>query len=244
MKIGLIGYGKMGKAIEQIVLERGHSVAFKANTANPLTSTFLELADVVIEFTKPNLAVQHIKLALESSVPIVVGTTAWNEQLPKVTDLVNQKNGTLLHASNFSIGVNILFEINEYLSKLMFNYPEYQASIEEIHHIQKLDAPSGTAISLANGILDNNQNYISWVCGEEGKEPHVNPNQLGVTAHRLPDVPGTHHVKYTSEIDTLTISHEAHSRKGFALGAVIAAEWIFNKKGVFTMKDVLNINTI
>jgi len=239
MKIGLIGYGKMGKAIEAIALERGHEVVFRSNSSDPITPEQLTLADAAIEFTKPSLAVDHIRMAMESGTPLVVGTTGWNDHLSSVETLVSESNGSLIHASNFSIGVNILFDINERLASLLSEYPEYQASIEEVHHVQKLDAPSGTAITLANGILDNNESYISWVCGE-GQPPHVNPGQLGVTAQRLPDVPGTHTVTYTSATDTITISHEAHSRKGFALGAVIAAEWIFNKKGIFTMKDVLN----
>lgn len=239
MKIGLIGYGKMGKAIETIALDRGHEIIFKADSTHPITSEIIATADVAIEFSQPSLAVEHIELAVQANTPIVVGTTGWNNQLKEIEKLVKDHNGALIHASNFSIGVNILFEINEKLAALLSRYPEYQASIEEIHHLQKLDAPSGTAITLANGILNNNDSYLSWVCGE-GTIPHVNSNQLGVTAHRLPDVPGTHTIKYVSEVDTITISHEAHNRKGFALGAVIAAEWIFNKQGVFTMKDVLN----
>lgn len=243
MKIGLIGYGKMGKAIEEIAIDRGHEIVFRSNSSQPIDSEMLTSADVAIEFTKPSLAVGHIEKAIESKIPVVVGTTGWNEQLEYVSHLVNQNNGTLLHASNFSIGVNILFEINERLAKLISNYPEYQSTIEEIHHLQKLDAPSGTAITLADGILANNSNYNSWICGV-GEEPNISANQLGVTAYRLPDVPGTHTIKYASEIDTITISHEAHSRKGFALGAVVAAEWIFNKQGIFTMKDVLKIKTL
>jgi 4-hydroxy-tetrahydrodipicolinate reductase len=243
MKIGLIGYGKMGKAIEEIAIDRGHEIVFRSNSSQPIDSEMLTLADVAIEFTKPSLAVEHIEKAIQSKTPIVVGTTGWNEQIEHVSGLVNQSNGTLLHASNFSIGVNILFEINARLANLISNYPEYQASIEEIHHLQKLDAPSGTAITLADGILENNSNYNSWICGV-GQEPNVSANQLGLTAQRLPDVPGTHTIKYASEIDTITISHEAHSRKGFALGAVVAAEWIFNKQGIFTMKDVLKIKTL
>ncbi len=243
MKIGLVGYGKMGKAIEAAAEERGHQIVFKSNSANPLTMEDLTSVDVAIEFSKPELALQHIQLAMEANTPLVVGTTGWNNQLHHVESLVDQHSGALLYASNFSIGVNIFFEINNRLAALMADYPEYQACIEEIHHIQKLDAPSGTAISLANGILENNESYLSWVCGE-GQTPHVNAGQLGVTAHRLPDVPGTHTVTYSSEIDTIKISHEAHNRRGFAIGAVVAAEWIFNKQGLFTMKDVLNSKTL
>lgn len=243
MKIGLIGYGKMGKAIEAAAEERGHQICFKSNSENPLTVEDLKSVDVAIEFSKPELALNHIQMAMKNNTRLIVGTTGWNNQLELVEKLVAENSGTLLYASNFSIGVNIFFEINNRLAELMSEYPEYQACIEEIHHVQKLDAPSGTAISLANGILENNESYLSWVCGE-GNSPHVNAGQLGVTAHRLPDVPGTHTVTYTSEIDTIKITHEAHNRRGFAIGAVIAAEWIFNKQGIFTMKDVLNSKTL
>jgi 4-hydroxy-tetrahydrodipicolinate reductase len=237
MKIGLIGYGKMGKAIEEIALDRGHEVVFRANSSQPIDSDMLAIADVAIEFTKPLLAVEHIEKALHANTPIVVGTTGWNSKLTEVTELVNRNNGTLLYASNFSIGVNILFEINARLANLISDYPEYQASIEEIHHLQKLDAPSGTAITLAEGLIENNSNYTSWKLADSSSDSE---NQLPIVAQRLPEVPGTHTIQYTSEIDSISITHEAHNRKGFALGAVIAAEWIFNKKGVFTMKDVLN----
>jgi len=243
MKLGLIGYGKMGKAIEAIALERGHQVLFTTSSANPLSPELLYTVDVAIEFTKPELAIQHIETALTTKTPIIVGTTGWNDDLDKVVELVTEHQGALLYASNFSIGVNVLFEINQKLAALMSAYPEYAVSIEETHHIQKLDAPSGTAISLANGILDNNEAYFSWVSGE-GAAPHINPGQVGITAHRVPDVPGTHTVAYTSEIDTISITHEAHNRRGFALGAVIAAEWIMHKQGIFSMRDVLNTKTL
>lgn len=239
MNIGLIGYGKMGKAIEEIALERGHQIVFKTDSLNPISSELIATADVAIEFSIPELAVKHIQMAADLKTPIVVGTTGWNSNLDEVEKYINENSGSLIHASNFSIGVNIFFEINRKLAKLLSEHPEYQASVTETHHLQKLDAPSGTAISLANEILNNNESYLSWVAGD-GTPPHVNSNQLGVTAIRLPGVPGTHAVKYESEIDTITITHEAHNRKGFALGAVIAAEWILNKQGVFTMKDVLN----
>jgi 4-hydroxy-tetrahydrodipicolinate reductase len=242
MNIALIGYGKMGKAIEEIALERGHSIVAKSNSETPLSSLDLSTVDVAIEFTKPELAVDHMKFCLEHSIPVVVGTTAWNDQLNEVKALVSHHDGSLLHASNFSIGVNIFFEINSKLAQLMSGQTGYKACLEEIHHLQKLDSPSGTAITLANGILENNPDYVSWVLGEE-HVPHTNDGQLGVTSYRKPDVPGTHIIRYSPPIDTLTISHEAHNRKGFALGAVIAAEWLVNKKGIFTMKDVLNLNS-
>ncbi len=241
MNIALIGYGKMGKAIEKIALERGHTIVAIVNSSSPISEVDLSLADVAIEFSRPELAVDHIKACISEKCPVVVGTTAWHEHLPEITELVNAANGTFLHATNFSIGVNIFFEINKRLAQLMKGQHDYKACMEEIHHLQKLDAPSGTAITLANGILENNSDYSSWVLGEE-KEPHTVDGQIGVTSYRLPDVPGTHIIKYSSPVDTITISHEAHNRTGFALGAVIAAEFVFNKQGVFTMNDVLNLS--
>jgi len=238
MKIGLAGYGKMGRAIEEIAIERGHDILFKSNSVFPLNDRDIDSVDVVIEFTKPDLAVKHIEMVLNSKKPIVVGTTGWNEEINKVESLVSNKNGSLLYASNFSIGVNLFFELNEKLAKLMSNRTQYKASIDEVHHTQKIDSPSGTAITLANQILENNESYFSWVC-EEGTAPHTTEGQLGLVAHRIPDVPGTHTVSYSSEIDTLSITHQAHNRKGFALGAVLAAEWIFDKRGVYTIKDML-----
>lgn len=230
----------MGKVIEEIALERGHTIVAKVNSSSPLAETDLSQADVAIEFTRPELAVEHIAFCTKNQLPVVVGTTAWTDKLPEVEKMVHENNGSLLHASNFSIGVNIFFEINKRLAALMEGQTGYKACMEEIHHLQKLDAPSGTAITLANGILENNHDYLSWVLGEE-KAPHTNEGQLGVTSYRKPDVPGTHIIHYSSSVDTITISHEAHNRKGFALGSVVAAEWLFNKKGIFTMSDVLNL---
>lgn len=238
MRIGLIGYGKMGKAIETIALERGHSISFISNSANPLDQVSLGHTDVAIEFSQPVLAFAHISTCMQHRLPIVVGTTAWEHQLEDVRKEVEQYKGALLHASNFSIGVNIFFQINERLAKLMGDHAEYKASIEEIHHLQKLDAPSGTAVTLANAILENHPGYHAWICGE-GKTPDTHHDQLPVTALREPEVPGTHTIRYSSPIDTITITHEAHSRTGFALGAVIAAEFLFGKTGIYTMRDVL-----
>jgi 4-hydroxy-tetrahydrodipicolinate reductase len=240
MNIALIGYGKMGKVIEEIAAERGHAIVARINSTTPLADADLSSADVAIEFTRPELVVEHITFCAQMQLPVVVGTTAWTDKLPDVERIISQCNGSLLHASNFSIGVNIFFEINKRLASLIEGQIGYKASMEEIHHLQKIDTPSGTAITLANGILENNHDYFSWVLGEE-KEPHTNEGQLGVTSYRQPDVPGTHIIRYSSSIDTITISHEAHNRKGFALGSVIAAEWLFNKKGIFTMSDVLNL---
>lgn len=240
MRIALIGYGKMGKAIEEIALSRGHEISLRATSSNPLKNHDLSDSDVAIEFSRPELAVDHINTCISNSLPVVVGTTAWYEELPGVIERIKEENGSILYASNFSIGVNIFFEINKKLATLMSGHGEYKAYIEEIHHLQKLDAPSGTAITLADQILENNDSYMSWVLGEE-KAPHTNDSQLGITSFRKPNVPGTHTITYASDIDSITITHEAHNRKGFALGAVIAAEFIFGKKGIFTMNDVLNL---
>lgn len=240
MKIGLIGYGKMGKAIEEIALERGHDIVFRANSAQPLETIDLQQAEVAIEFSQPFLAFGHIESCLRNHLPIVVGTTAWQEQLPEVQELITQYNGSLLHSSNFSVGVNIFFQLNERLAELMSPYAEYAASIEEIHHVQKLDAPSGTAVVLADGIVEHHNGYASWAC-EVGKAPVTSAQQIPVTALRIPDVPGTHTVRYSSTIDTITLTHEAHNRKGFALGAVLAAEFLASRKGLFTMRDVLSL---
>lgn len=238
MNIGLIGYGKMGKAIEKILLERGHSIAFISNSEAPIDLETLAKADVAIEFTIPQLAVKHIELALIAKTPIVVGTTAWQDSIQQVSELVNKHDGSLLYASNFSIGVNIFFEINKKLAQLMSKQSDYMVHIEEAHHLQKLDSPSGTAISIANDILDNNDSYYSWKCGE-ATPPQVNAGQIPLTSFREDGVTGTHIVRYESEVDQIKITHEAYNRTGFALGAVIASEWLFNKKGVFTMQDVL-----
>jgi len=238
MKIGLIGYGKMGKAIEAIALERGHTIVFRVNSEHPIEQADFSLADVAIEFSQPALALKHITYCVEHQLPVVVGTTAWQQQLDEVKALVEQHDATLLYASNFSIGVNILFRVNELMAALMVKQPDYTSSIEEIHHLQKLDAPSGTAVTLAEGIITNHNGYSEWICGE-GTAPETTTHQLGILAIREPEVPGTHVVKYTSEIDTLTLTHEAHSRKGFAQGAVVAAEFLEGKKGLFTMRDVL-----
>lgn len=230
----------MGKTIEGIALERGHEIVARINSATTLSDVDISQADVAIEFTRPELAVDHIIHCADMSVPVVVGTTAWHEKLEEVKEHLTEKNATMLYASNFSIGVNVFFEINKRLAQLMQGKHDYHAHIDEIHHLQKLDAPSGTAITLAEGIMNNNDDYFSWVLGEE-KAPHTTYGQLGIISYRQPDVPGTHVITYESEIDTISIKHEAHNRKGFALGAVVAAEWLHDKKGVFTMNDVLNL---
>jgi 4-hydroxy-tetrahydrodipicolinate reductase len=236
MKIGLIGYGKMGKAIEAIALERGHEITARVNREHPIQEVNWEVVDVAIEFTQPDLAVQHMETCMKNHTPVVVGTTAWQNDLPKVNQLVTELNGSLLHASNFSVGVNIFFEINRKLAEIMNKHREYQVSMEEIHHVQKLDAPSGTAVSLANDIISAHHQYTDWQLATE----HETENSISINAVREPNVPGTHEVSYVSSVDTIRIEHIAHNRTGFALGAVLAAEFLLGKEGIFTMKDVLN----
>jgi 4-hydroxy-tetrahydrodipicolinate reductase len=239
MNIALIGYGKMGKAIEKIAEERGHSIVLICNSELSVQYADFSNVDLAIEFSQPKLAVKHINFCLENKIPLVVGTTGWNKHLTAVREKVGKEQGSLLYASNFSIGVNVFFELNKKLAQLISGKKDYVASIEEVHHLQKLDAPSGTAITLADEILQENDYYISWVLGK-GEIPHTNPNQLALISYRSPDVPGTHTVKYTSNIDNISISHQAHNRMGFAVGAVIAAEWLLGKRGIYQMKDVLN----
>lgn len=232
MKLAILGYGKMGKIIEEIAVSRGHEVVIKANKN---TSYDITEADVAIEFSVPSAAVNNISTCLKNNVPVVSGTTGWLAQFDKVKELCNTTNGAFLYASNFSLGVNIFFELNKYLAKMMSNLNQYNVDIEEIHHTQKLDKPSGTAITLAEHILENNSNLNGWNLDSE-KE-----NTVPIYSKRIPDVPGTHKITYKSKTDMLSIKHEAHSREGFALGAVLAAEWVLDKNGVFSMKDVLNI---
>ena len=231
MKIALLGYGKMGKVIEQIALERGHTIVLKKRSSDGYEG--LENADVAIDFSVPTSAVNHISECLNNNIPIISGTTGWLEDYDKMVDLCNQKNGSFISGSNFSLGVNIFFELNKQLAKMMRNLKQYNVSMEEVHHTQKLDAPSGTAISLANDIIKNSD-YVNWSLTKED-------NSLYIEAKRIENVPGTHSVFYDSKVDQIEIKHTAHSREGFALGSIIAAEWIKDKKGVYTMKDVLGI---
>jgi 4-hydroxy-tetrahydrodipicolinate reductase len=245
MKISLIGYGKMGKIIEQIALRRNHSISYKISQSNQQDIQQISPAntDVVIEFTQPEAALQNIKACLHKQVPVVCGTTGWLEAIAEVETLSIENNTAFLHASNFSIGVNIFFKVNEILAKLMETQPQYAVGIEEIHHLQKKDAPSGTAIVLAEGIIRNIAHKTTWKLEDNSQKDKVasreNTEILPITALRLPEVPGTHTIRYTSTQDSISLTHEAHSREGFALGAVIAAEWLQNKKGNFTMQDVI-----
>ncbi len=230
----------MGKTIEDIAISRGHQIVGRSDSKNPITSLDFSKIDVAIEFTVPHLAVQHIEYCIDRNVPVIVGTTAWSDQLPHVKDYVTKNEGALLYASNFSIGVNIFFDINRRLAKLMSNNPEYKPSVDEIHHLEKIDAPSGTAVSLTNDMMLENDNFSSWV-HQENTKPNTLENQIAVTSFRKDGVPGTHQITYESDIDKIEIIHTAKNRQGFALGAVIAAEWIANKKGIFTMQDVINL---
>lgn len=241
MKIALIGYGKMGKAIEQIAIQRGHSVVLKVNSASQNWEKKLGIADVAIEFTRPNVALENFDKILAKNIPLVTGTTGWDDDFEKVKTTIENTDGAFLYASNFSLGVNLFFEINRIVAKIMGKFPEYEVEINETHHTQKLDAPSGTAISIAKDIISNQPNKKDWYCPQGNNQEEVNQKALKITAHREENVPGTHCVSYSSAIDEIKIVHEAKSREGFALGAVLAAEYLRNKKGVFTMKDVLDL---
>jgi 4-hydroxy-tetrahydrodipicolinate reductase len=234
MKIALLGYGKMGKVIERIALERGHEIVLKKDEFN--TFDGLEKAEVAIDFSAPNVAVENISAAINNGIPVVSGTTGWLENYHQIVRLCNEKNAAFLYGSNFSLGVNLFFELNDYLAKMMSKFKDYKVSMEEIHHTQKLDKPSGTAISLANAII-NRTDKNNWAI-ENPKDEDV-----FIDVKRIDDVPGTHSVFYNSDVDLIEIKHIAHNREGFALGAVIAAEWIIGKKGVFSMKDVMDLNS-
>lgn len=236
MKIALIGYGKMGKEIEQILIARGHTIPLiiDLNNTNDLDAAHLQEVDVAIEFTTPSTAYGNVVQCLEAGVPVVCGTTAWLDKLPEVEQLCKEKNGAFFYASNYSIGVNIFFEINRRLAQLMNRFGEYDVTIEETHHTQKKDAPSGTAVTLAEGVLENLDRKQKWVCGTT-----TLPEELEVVAIRRSVVPGTHTVTYESDVDALSITHMAKSRRGFALGAVLAAEFLHGKTGIFSMKDLM-----
>lgn len=222
----------MGKTIERIAQDRGHDVVQRVSTKNA-GETPVNNADVAIEFSTPFSAEANIKACINASIPIIVGTTGWLEHLDEISMTVNNNNGALLHASNFSIGVNIFFEVNKLLAELMNGRTEYTPLLQETHHVHKLDAPSGTAITIANDLIDRNEGFEDW---SEKKEAQ----KLQVVSYRENEVPGTHLVSYRSAIDDITIEHKAHNREGFAVGAVLAAEWIIGRTGVFTMKDLLN----
>ncbi len=234
MKIALLGYGRMGQTIEKIAISRGHDVVLKIDKGD--NDYDITLADVAIDFSLPTAAYGNITNCINNGVPVVSGTTGWLENYDDAVNLCKEKNGAFIYASNFSLGVNIFFELNRTLAKMMSNIKEYNVTMEEIHHTKKLDAPSGTAITLAEGVIENNNNYNAWELDKTD-----NNTTIPIVAKRIEDVPGTHSVNYASDVDTINIEHIAHNRQGFALGAVVAAEWLAEKTGVFSMKDVLNI---
>lgn len=238
MKIALIGYGKMGKAIEGIAIERGHEIVLRIDAENTeaLNNESLQLVDVAIEFTNPDSAIKNITQCFDAGIPVVCGTTGWLEHWDQIKSDCAYKNGSFLYASNFSIGVNLFFELNKKLAQLMQNRPEYNCSIEEIHHTAKKDAPSGTAITIAENIIASNPNKKNWVLGET-----ADSNSLSIISKRIDPAPGTHIVSYNSIIDSIEIKHTAHNRIGFATGAVLAAEFLLGKKGVYGMGDVLKV---
>ena len=219
MKIAILGYGKMGRAIEKIALQRGHEIILKTNSQNPADTADFSAVEVAVDFSTPDTAFSNISSALTQGIPVISGTTAWLEKQTEAEQLAMENNTAFLYASNFSIGVNLFFELNKKLAQLMSNHEQYQASMKEVHHIHKLDAPSGTAISLAEDMQ----------------------GEIHIESERTGEVPGTHIITYQSGIDSIEIKHEAHNRQGFALGAVLAAEWIKDKKGVFSMSDMLNL---
>ena len=241
MKIALLGYGKMGQVIERIALERGHEIVLKKDENN--TFDGLSNADVAIDFSVPTAAVSNISNCFQANVPVISGTTGWLENYDEVAALCHEKKGAFISSSNFSLGVNIFFEVNEYLAKIMSKFDSYNVSMEEIHHTQKLDAPSGTAISLAKGVIENSL-YTNWTLEKPEADEQSDSElakQIHIEAKRIGTIPGTHTVTYNSSVDAIEIKHTAHNREGFALGAVIAAEWIVGKQGIFTMKDVLEL---
>lgn len=235
MNIALSGYGKMGKEIEAIALQRGHHIVLTIGRANADTVTAEDFrkADVVIEFSTPHTVAANIRKCLEAQVPVVVGTTGWYDSFETIAEECLQKNGALFHATNFSLGVNLFMKVNAYLAELMNKYDTYDVEMEEVHHIHKLDKPSGTAITLAKQVIERIDRKSSWSISEHS------PETLFIKDIREGEVPGTHIIKYRSEIDDIEIMHKAHNRKGFALGAVIAAEYLIGKKGIFTMNDLI-----
>ncbi len=236
MRVVLLGYGKMGKEIEKILEERGHEVVLKVTSSTVISSAELQKANVAIEFSTPHTVLSNIDKCFEAGLPIVVGTTGWYDKIDKVVEKCKQKNQTLFYASNFSLGVNLFFKLNTHLAKMMNHFKEYDVCMEEIHHIHKLDKPSGTAITLANQIIANNDVKTSWSI-----EDSKNKETLYIKDVREGEVPGTHIIKYQSQVDDIEIMHKAHNRKGFAFGAVLAAEFSIGKKGVLGMDDLLKL---
>jgi 4-hydroxy-tetrahydrodipicolinate reductase len=236
MQIALIGYGKMGKVIEKMAIAQNHQIVLKIDVGNPqdFTQANLQKADVAIEFTRPDAALGNLKKCLEWGIPVVIGTTGWLEHLEEIQKICEKQGGSMLWASNFSIGVNLFFEVNRYLAKMMNHAPQYAVTTEEIHHTQKLDAPSGTAITLAQDLIDILNTKKTWV-----NHPTEKAQELEIISKRIDPAPGTHTIHYHSTVDSIEIKHTAHSREGFAAGAVAAAEWLVGKKGCYQMRDML-----
>ena len=248
MKIALLGYGKMGKIIEKIATDRKHEIVLKIDHDNlhELTAENLRKADVAIEFTMPGSVLGNIAKCFEAGTPVVVGTTGWYDELENIKQQCEENNSTLLYATNFSVGVNIFFKINKMLAKLMNNYPYYDVQVEEIHHTQKLDSPSGTAITIAEGIIENidaKKDWLNVLTTDDNKnEGNISQNELLIESLRIDSVPGTHTVIYDSEVDSIEFKHTAHNRNGFALGAVLAAEWLQDKKGFHSVQDMFDFS--
>ena len=235
MKIALIGYGKMGKAIERLATDRGHKICAIINSGHANIED-LKKADVAIEFTQPESAYENIKMCIDLNVPIISGTTGWLDKMDSIKNYCSEKDGTFFYASNYSIGVNLFFKINEMVAKLMSDRSQYLPSIEEIHHVHKKDSPSGTAITLAEGLIKHLKNKKKWVEGKQSTEEII-----GIESLRQGDVPGTHSIMYESQMDKITLTHTAHTRDSFALGAIMVAEWLPGKKGFLTMDDYMGI---
>ncbi|HCN83769.1 MAG TPA: 4-hydroxy-tetrahydrodipicolinate reductase [Sphingobacteriaceae bacterium] len=243
MNIALLGYGKMGRIIEQIAADRGHKIVLKIDADNleDLNSRNLRKADVAIDFSAPDSALGNINACFEAGTPVIVGTTGWYGSLQSVKDKCESSNNSLLYASNFSVGVNVLFFVNKVLAKIMNRYPQYEVQVEEIHHTQKLDAPSGTAMTIAEGIIDGLDRKNEWVNELSGQEEKITkPDQLLIESYRIEAVPGTHTIIYSSEVDDIELKHTAHNRAGFALGAVLAAEWLNGKTGFYSVQDMFD----
>ncbi|NNC82766.1 MAG: 4-hydroxy-tetrahydrodipicolinate reductase [Flavobacteriales bacterium] len=229
MQIGIVGYGKMGRMVEAIAKERGHSIAFSAGSGDTWSR-----ADVIIEFTRSEAVIPNIERAMDQGIPIVTGTTGWKERIEEVTNMVNSKGGSMVHANNFSLGVNLFYDVSRRLARAMAPHPDYRAQMEETHHLQKLDSPSGTAISLAQDLISEHPAYDRWQNHESTEQ-----GTLPIISKREPEVPGTHIITWENDIDTIEIKHTAKNRKGFALGAVVSAEWLIGRSGVFTISDVI-----
>ncbi|RYU86858.1 4-hydroxy-tetrahydrodipicolinate reductase [Mucilaginibacter terrigena] len=249
MKIALLGYGKMGKIIEKIAHDRKHEIVLKIdyNNLDELTTQNLQKADVAIEFSTPSTVLGNIESCFKAGVPIVVGTTGWHHEIEQIKEQCEYHKAAFIYATNFSVGVNVFFHVNKILAKLMNNYPYYDVQVEEIHHTQKLDSPSGTAITIAEGILDNLDAKKDWknvvISDDKADDDTIAADELLIESLRIENVPGTHTVIYDSEIDTIEFKHTAHNRNGFALGAVLAAEWIADKKGFYSVEDMFDFNS-